>query len=229
MTQPSNFTTQVFRKDKTIKISTVSPNGKYFYKIKEPKDLYWGLFCCPIAFFDNEENLIYHNKTQYAQFGMSKTKEWDVVSWSSSGNFAFFIERNSPQFLQYVLLDLVNKTVSKTDFVNTYKDKWTADLFSKLPQDKAQEAYYKIISSSGDKEVFDYVLTLNLIDDKRELIKSLEQYYYSDFKKALRQFEKGDFDEAIISKSDFDNFKSTIPDGLQKGIFEIFGFNNWRP
>lgn len=229
MTQPSNFITQVFRKDKTIKISTISPNGNFFYKIKEPKDLYWGLFCSPIAFFDGEENLIYYNKVQFAQFGLTKTKEWEVVSWSSSGNFAFFIERNSTKSLQYILLDLENRMVSKSDFQDIDKDKWTAELFNKLPQDKAQEAYFKIISAPNDNEVVDYVLSLNLIDDKRELIKSLEQYYHSDFKKRLRQFEESNFDEAIISGSEFDNFTSFVPDTLQKGVFEFFGFDNWRP
>ena len=229
MTQPSNFITQVFSKDKTIKISTICPNGNFFYKIKEPKDLYWGLFCSPIAFFDKEENLIYHNKSQYAQFGLTKTKEWEVVSWSSSGNFAFFVERNSTQFLQYVLLDLVNKTASKTDFESIYKDRWTAELFNKLPQDKAQEVYYRIISAPNDTEAFDYVLTLNLIDDKRELIKSLEQYFHSDFKKRLRQFEEGNFDEAIISGSAFDNFHTIVPDKIPKGILEFIGFCKWRP
>lgn len=229
MKLPSNFKTQVFHQDKTINISTLSPNGKYFYKIKEPKDLYWGLFCCPIAFFDKEENVIYYNKTKYAQFGLTKAKEWEAVSWSSCGNYAFFIERNSTQTLQYVLLDLVNKTVSKTGFERTYKDKWTAELFNKLPQDKAQEAYHKIIFAPSDTEVFDYVLTLNLIDDKRGLIKSLEQYYNSDFKKRLRQFEEGNFDEAIISDSEFDNFVPNVPDKLKNGILEFFGIGKWRP
>ena len=101
--------------------------------------------------------------------------------------------------------------------------------FNKLPQDKAQEAYYKIISAPNDNEVFDYVLSLNLIDDKRELIKSLEQYYHSHFKKRLRQFEEGNFDETIISGSEFDNFTSFVPNKLQKGVFEFFGFDKWRP
>ena len=127
------------------------------------------------------------------------------------------------------MLDLVNKTVSKTDFQNIHKDRWTAKLFDKLPQDKAQEAYYKIISATSDNEVFDYVLTLNLIDDKRELIKSLQQYYHSDYKKILRQFEDGNFNEAIISGSEFENFTSIVPDKLQKVNLDFFGFDNWRP
>ena len=118
---------------------------------------------------------------------------------------------------------------SKTDFKNIDKDKWTAELFRALPQDKAQEVYYRIISAPSSNEVFDYVLTLNLIDDKRELIKSLEQYYFNDFKKLLQQFESGNFDEKIISGSEFDNFNSVSSDKFQKRLLEVFGFDNWRP
>jgi hypothetical protein len=228
MTESSNFITQVFRKDKTVKISTVSLNGKFFYKIKGPKDLYWGLFCCPIVFFDTEENLIYYNKTQYAQVGLANTNEWEIVSWSLSGNFAFFIERNSTETFQYILLDLVNRTVSKADFQITDNKSWASELFNKLPDDKAQEAYHKIISCSSANEVFDYVLSLKLINDKRRLIKSLEEYC-DGFKNGLRQFERGSFDEAIIPGSMFDIFTNIVPDKLQKGILEVFGFDRWRP
>jgi hypothetical protein len=227
-TVTSNYNTKVFRNDRTIKISTVSPNGKFFYKIKEPKDLLWGLFCSPIAFFDTDESLIYHNKTQYAQVGVSVTKGWEIVSWSLSGNFAFFIERNSTETFQYILLDLVNRTVSKTDFQIKENNSWTSELFNKLPDDKAQEAYQEIISCSSANEVFDYVLSLKLINDKRRLIKSLE-HYCDGFKTGLRQFERGNFDEAIIPGSMFDIFTPINPDKLQKGILEIFGFDRWRP
>ena len=226
MTILSNFMTQVFRKDRTI-----SPNGKYFYKIKEPKDLYWGLFCSPIAFFDKKGNLIYHNNIQYAQFGFSREKPWEIVSWSKSGNIVFFIERNSTQTLHYILLDLENRQVSKTLYQDTDKDKWTGELFAKLPADKAQEAFYKIISMPDNKrnEVFEYVLTLNLIDDKRELIKALEQYYFSDFKKTLVQFEHGNFSDELIRQSLFDDFVTVVPDKIKKGSFEFLGINEWRP
>jgi len=73
------------------------------------------------------------------------------------------------------------------------------------------------------------VLTLNLIDDKRELIKSLEQYYHNDFKKRLQQFQEENFDETIILGSVFDNFSSIIPDKLNKGILEVCGIDKWRP
>jgi hypothetical protein len=229
MAQPSNFIIQVFKKDRTIKISTISPNGKFFYKIKEPKDLYWGLFCSPIAFFDIQGNLLYYKKGRFAQFGLKRTKEWEAISWSSSGNFAFFIERNSPKSLRYILLDLVNKTVAETDFKDIGKDGWTIELFSKLPQDKAQEAYFKINAATSSTEAIDYVLSLNLVSDKRQLIKLLEQYFNNDFKKTLRQFEEGGFDESVILGSEFDDFTPIIPDKLQISFSEFFGINNWRP
>lgn len=77
--------------------------------------------------------------------------------------------------------------------------------------------------------MFDYVRKSKLIDDKSELLKLLEQYYCNDFNEILRQFEKGDFDEAIISGSTFDNFKPSIPDNLNKGSSEVIGSNDWRP
>ena len=231
MTLPSNFTTQVFRKDKTIKISTLSPNGKFFYRIKEPKDIYWGLFCSPIAFYNNDGNLIYHNKSEYAQFGLTRDKPWEIVSWATSGSIAFFIERNSTKTLYYTLLDLEQKKVCKIKYQDNDEEKWTSELFSKLPADKAQEAHYKIISTPKSKssEAFDYVLTLNLIDDKRELIKALEQYYFSDFKKALEQLENGNFDDDIIKNSLFNNLKNVLPDKVDKGTFEFLGLDKWRP
>jgi len=229
MTVSKNLTTRIFRKDKNLKISTVSPNGKFFYRFKEPKDFYWGLFCSPIAFFDKEENLIYYNNKQFAQFGFTQTKLWDIVTWSLSGDIAFFIERNSIKTLSYILLDLEKKKISRTEYKDDDKEKWTTELFKKLPEDKAQEAYYKIISATNNKEVFDYIFTLNLIDDKRDLIKSLELYYYSDFKKILIQFQEGDFDDKIISNSKFDNFKPIISDKLNKTFFEFLGINTWRP
>lgn len=231
MTQNANFTTHIFSKDKKLKINTLSPNGRFFFKIKEPKDLYWGLFVSPIAFFDIAGNLIYYNQKDYVQYTNLDKNSWTLVTWSSSGNFAFFIERHETKTLFYVLLDLENKKVSKTEYLDKDENKWTSELFSKLPQDKAQDAYYKIKSTPYVKrnEVFDYVLTLNLIDDKRELIKALDNYYDSKDKKLLREFEKGNFNEKLITGSSFDNFKKISSDKLNLSFLDKIGLWTWRP
>jgi hypothetical protein len=229
MIQNLKYITQVFRKDKIIKISTISPNGKFIYKIKEPKDLYWGLFCCPIAFFDVDGNLIYYNKSQYAQIGIKKNNDWDLVSWSSSGNIVFFIERNSKKSFQYILLNLKYKTVSKKYSDDTDNEKLYNELLRKLSPDKAMESYYEIITAESYEKAIENVLAITQIEEKRELIRVIEQYYFSDIKKLLAHFEKGDFDEKIILGTTFDNFKPIIIDPLKKGLLEKLGINKWRP
>ena len=231
MTSRSNFITRVFCKNKTLTFSTLSPNGQYFFKIKEPNDLYWGLFCSPIAFFDNDNNLIYHNQNQYAQFGLTQSKPWSIVSWSKSGDIAYFVERNSTKTFYHILLDLKNKKISKTEYSDNSKDKWTSELFSQLPQDKAQEAYYKIISTPAEKnkEVFEYVLTLTLIDDKRELIKALEQFYFGDDKKTLQQIDNGNFDQSIVNGNFLNDFKDIYTDKIKLNFYEYLGLWTWRP
>jgi hypothetical protein len=184
MTSTSNYTISVFPKDNRIIIFTLSPNRQYFYKIKTPKEFYKGAFCSQIAFFEINKNLLYHKQNQYGQFGFNDNKPWEIVSWSKSGNIAYFVERDSldSNLLYHILIDLKNREVSRTEFDFTDKDKWTSQLFRKLPEDEARESYLKIISTPHDEinKVFDYVSTLDLIKDKTELIKCLEQYYYSD-------------------------------------------------
>src|SRR5690606_28036949 len=152
------------------------------------------------------------------------------VSWSNSGNIAYFIEHNT-ETAYHILLDLKKKKVSRTEFNFTYKDDWTGELFNNLPEDKAKEAYYKIMSTPADKidTVFDFVLTLKLIPDKRKLIKSLEHYYFSNEKNTLTQVGNGDFDDAIITNIFFAKFIDINPDKIKQNIFEHFGLWTWRP
>ncbi|HLO36862.1 MAG TPA: hypothetical protein VK173_00085, partial [Lacibacter sp.] len=138
---------------------------------------------------------------------------------------------HTTQTLFYVLLDLKNKKVSKTEYFHTDENKWTTELFSKLPQDKAQDVYYTIKSTPYEKreEVLTYILTLNLINDKRELIKALDNYYDSNDKKILRKLEQGNFDEKIINGSSFDNFRDISCDKLNLSFFDKIGLWTWRP
>jgi len=228
MTQPSSFTIPVLVGNKYLKICTASPNGKFYYRIKEPRDLYWGLLCSKIAFYDIEGNLVYHNPPQYVQFRSTETMEWKLVSWSSDGTFALFIERNSPKSLRYVLLDLPNRKVCKTEYNDSERDRWKGELFGRLPKDMAEAAYYKIVSTADRKSVFDYVLSLDLIDDKTELIAGLQQYY-SDFENRVGQLEAGNFDEKIIVSCGFDKFEPIKTSKTQKNILEIIGIDQWRP
>lgn len=110
------FKVQIFPKDKTLFITTLNPTGEFYYRIKTPKDLYWGLFCGRIAFYDTNNNLIYHKQNQLAQFGLTQSNPWKIVSWSNSGSLAYFVERNSVDTCWHVLLDLKLKEVCRVDY-----------------------------------------------------------------------------------------------------------------
>lgn len=122
MQTPQNFKVPIFPKDKTLFVTTLSPTGEFYYRIKTPKDLYWGLFCGQIAFFDRDNNLLYHKQNQLAQFSLTLSNPWKVVAWSSSGTIAYFIERNSVDTCWHVLLDLQAKKVCRLDHEESDKE-----------------------------------------------------------------------------------------------------------
>jgi len=117
-----NFKVPVFSKYKNVFITTLNPTGEFYYRIKTPKDLYWGLFCGRIAFFDRKNNLLYHKQNQFAQFGLTIFDSWEAVAWSSSGTIAYFIERNSVETCWHVLLDLKAKKVCRIDYEKCEKE-----------------------------------------------------------------------------------------------------------
>ncbi|MES2725651.1 MAG: hypothetical protein V4643_01020 [Bacteroidota bacterium] len=110
----------------------MSPNKKFYYKFQKPDDLYWGLFCCKVAFYTTVDNkLIYYKTEQYAQCGIDNINEWTCVFYSESGNLAFFVERNSPRTLAYTLLDLQEKKIFRKDFLSETEHTDFMKLFAK--------------------------------------------------------------------------------------------------
>lgn len=230
MTINREYLINLFRKDETIKITTVSPNGKYFFKIKEPKDLYWGLLCCPIAFFDIEGNLIYFKHDQYAECYPKNDEEWNIVKWSKKGEIAFFIERNSTKSFQYVLINLENRTISKTNYCDKEEQIWIDFLFKLLPEDEARKVHFEIISASNLDKAIEYVEELKLLEGKRELKEKLTQYYFSDFNLLIKQLHEDSFnEEELLQNRLFENFIPITTDFLPKGLLEFLGINKWRP
>lgn len=117
-----NFKVPIFPRDKNLFVTTLNPTGDFYYRIKTPKDLYWGLFCGRIAFFDRNNNLLYHKQNQLAQFSLTISNPWKVVSWSSSGSIAYFVERNSVDTCWHVLLDLKAKEVCRIAYEENEKE-----------------------------------------------------------------------------------------------------------
>ncbi|MBI1837563.1 MAG: hypothetical protein HYR91_09900 [Flavobacteriia bacterium] len=118
MTNKNKYIVPVFKGDNSILINTQSPNDKYFYKIQEPKDIYWGLMCSKIAFYNIGNELIYHNENQYCEYRTNNKNEWSIVNYSKSGDLVFFIERNSTKTLYFVILNLLEKTIFRQQYEN---------------------------------------------------------------------------------------------------------------
>lgn len=131
MTVEKKYLAPIFKRKPFVQIDTLSPNKKYYYKFQEPKDLYWGLFCCKLAFFNIDNEIIYYNSGQYAQCCWHKNNEWNLVFYSESGYMAFFIERNSPKTLSHVFIDLANKKVYRKEFTNDGDSNVILDNFAK--------------------------------------------------------------------------------------------------
>ncbi len=122
MKTPQNFKVYIFPKNKNTLVSALNPTGEYYYRIKTPTDLYRGLWCGRIAFYDINNDLIYHKQNQLAQFGMNLLKPWEIVAWSSSGTMAYFVERNSVDACWHVLLDCKSREVCRVDYEETEKE-----------------------------------------------------------------------------------------------------------
>ncbi len=130
MTIDKTYSAPIFKRKPFVQIDTLSPNKKYYYKFQDPDDMHWGLFCCKLAFFNIDNELIYYNADQYAQCGIGNN-EWDFVFYSQSSDIAFFVERNSTKTLAHVLIDLANKKIFRKEYTNESESKIITDTFAK--------------------------------------------------------------------------------------------------
>jgi len=115
-----------------IHVNTLSPSENYYYKLQEPTELNKSAFGCKIAFYDIENELLYHRKNHFAHELhtkeeteemiriineeryelLKKTDSIELVKWSIEGNMAFFIEYFASIYgrtLEIIFLNLKNK------------------------------------------------------------------------------------------------------------------------
>lgn len=132
-------------KDGLINVNTLSPSGNFFYKIQPPKELNKSAFGCKIAFFNLDNELIYHRSDVYAHELHSK-KEIELehqkmergeisplklnnylilVKWSKEGNLACYLEHyrwNYKVLYESVFLNLADGYCYRIDeIVNEFK------------------------------------------------------------------------------------------------------------
>lgn len=95
----------------------ISPNGKFYYKIKDAESINPSAFACRIAFYDADDNLLYHHKNASAhelndpeliaelrakmlgepqkeskRRQVERNKKLKLVSWSKQGNMVYILE-----------------------------------------------------------------------------------------------------------------------------------------
>lgn len=74
-----------------VKINTLSPNGKYYFRITKPKEVAMSVYAADLAFFDNRNSIIYCTKDKPASY-LPPFEIFQNVLWLKDGDFAFFIE-----------------------------------------------------------------------------------------------------------------------------------------
>lgn len=74
-----------------VKINTLSPNGRYYYRLTKPKEEAMSIFAADIAFFDKKGVMIYCTKDKPAS-SLPPFEFFQNVLWLNKGEYAFFIE-----------------------------------------------------------------------------------------------------------------------------------------
>ncbi len=115
-----------------IDVNTLSPCGKFYYKLQAPVALNPSAFGCKVAFFTIHDELLYHRRKMFAhelhdkselererqkmnsynfsEQGDNKTIE--IVRWSKGGNMVYFLEHlswNQNKVFNSVFINLKDK------------------------------------------------------------------------------------------------------------------------
>ena len=97
-----------------IGFNSLSPNGKYYYQITRPKDLYWGLFVARISFCSINGELIYYDKESYASPLQSELQSpIQYALFINSGNMVYYQQRRNVNQVFHILIDLSRRTFKK--------------------------------------------------------------------------------------------------------------------
>jgi hypothetical protein len=99
---------QHYRLKGFLNINTLSPNGKFYYKISGLKEISMNWWTCRIAFFDNNNLLLYHRSNINIAW-LYPHDNINFVKWSVDGIFALIFEYQRNLVNEYILLDLRRK------------------------------------------------------------------------------------------------------------------------
>lgn len=126
-----------------VKFNSLSPNYRFYYRIQEPEDRYWGLYLAKIAFFNKDGHLIYHNHKVFAD-SIQGTQDDSIkyATFSTDGNLVYLRERGQNiKQLNHLLIDLDkekykifpwNEPEDRGEFEVLEKDLFNSDVVNKF-------------------------------------------------------------------------------------------------
>ena len=104
--------------DDTFQLTTINRQKTFYYKLTKPVEI-WGNYHTQIAFFDQQNRIIYHRQTCFAH-ALQVDNSLEFVKWSDNGDAVLFYEFRSGHIendgiYHYLLIDLINKAVYRID------------------------------------------------------------------------------------------------------------------
>lgn len=83
---------QIEMMDGFVVLNTLSPNHKYYFRIKKPREVAMGVFASSLAFFNASDDLIYCTPKNINASYLPPYECFNNVVWLNDGDCAFFIE-----------------------------------------------------------------------------------------------------------------------------------------
>jgi len=127
--------------DTNFSFPTVNQSRTCYFKIKKPIEV-WGNYMCPIAFYDRNDKLLYHNQRRTAHL-MGSFEHGEFVKWSDDGAWAIFYEFERAETYDLVIINITDQSsyrinlddcdIELSDINNPFSSSYIADLFRTYP------------------------------------------------------------------------------------------------
>lgn len=127
--------------DGFIRVNTLSPNARFYYRILKPREINFGNYGTEIAFFEVKDRLIYHRKDVFAHW-LPASDGIEFVEWTKDGNIAFFSEYSRDKVYDDICLDLSQRVSYRLDLRTLERIN---------PQKSGPEARKAFVESIGSK------------------------------------------------------------------------------
>ncbi|MEZ4800287.1 MAG: hypothetical protein R2809_11040 [Flavobacteriales bacterium] len=107
-----------------VSFNSTSPDGRFYYQIQKPKDMYWGLFVAKISFLNNKNEVIYYEHDGGYADPIQITPESKIkyANYSKCGDFVYFRRRRTLNQLSHVVINLVTEELCEVEWSQSNED-----------------------------------------------------------------------------------------------------------